>query len=165
MLGRNSAMTRSETDGNIEALKDFHNLKIRQLVPGPLPLSKEAKAIHPAPVHPEVPSLVLYQIRQLISDSAAIEMYLKRFRSLSTYFPFVGLPENWTAQSLISSRPFLVFGILCATCRNNPLLHYRLDIEFKKALSDRVLVRGEASLDLLQGMLVYIAWWVPALYT
>jgi hypothetical protein len=40
-------------------------------------------------------------------------------------------------------------------------VHRRLDAEFRRVLSEKVTRSGEKSLDILQGLLVHIAWLVP----
>lgn len=43
---------------------------------------------------------------------------------------------------------------------SNLQLHSWLDAEFRRVFSEKVVVHGEKSLDILQGLLVYIAWLV-----
>lgn len=55
-------------------------------------------------------------------------------------------------------RPFLLLGILTAMSMPDVYAHRRLDAKFKRVLCERTVERDEKSLDLLQGLLVYLAW-------
>ncbi|MCJ1383625.1 hypothetical protein MMC17_006739 [Xylographa soralifera] len=77
---------------------------------------------------------------------------------MAEHFPFVVIPAGTTAQCLRREKPFLYqMIILSASGRNlwDPKACRRLVTEY---LGLHVLVREEKSLDLLQGLLVYISW-------
>jgi hypothetical protein len=94
--------------------------------------------------------------RQL--DPTMAERLIRRYESLQQCFPFVTLPKGWTLDSMSQKRPFLTLGILSAMSNANVSLQQRLDLAFRRALSELVLVNGDVSLDLLQGLMVYTAW-------
>jgi hypothetical protein len=95
--------------------------------------------------------------RQL--DAAVAETLLKRFESLQNCFPFVTLPAQWMLDSISQKRPFLTLGILSAMSNTDIALQQRLDLAFRRALSELVIVNnGETTLDILQGLLIYLAW-------
>lgn len=56
-------------------------------------------------------------------------------------------------------HPFLLLGILAAMSVPDVYVHQRLDAKFKRVLSEKTIEREEKSLDLLQGLLVYLAWY------
>ena len=77
---------------------------------------------------------------------------------MAEHFPFVVIPASTTAQCLRRDKPFLYqMIILSASSRNlwEPNACKRLVSEY---LGLHVLVREERSLELLQGLLVYISW-------
>ena len=77
---------------------------------------------------------------------------------MAEHFPFVVIPAGTTAQCLRRDRPFLYqMIILSASGRNlwEPKACKRLVMEY---LGLHLLVREEKSLELLQGLLVYISW-------
>ncbi|MCJ1433461.1 hypothetical protein MMC27_002823 [Xylographa pallens] len=77
---------------------------------------------------------------------------------MAEHFPFVVIPAATTAQCLRRDKPFLYqMIILSASSRNlwEPDACRRLVNEY---LGLHVLVREERSLELLQGLLVYISW-------
>jgi hypothetical protein len=85
--------------------------------------------------------------------------HLTRYQDLCGYFPFVLLPENWTLTLMLRNHRFLLLGVLSAMSASNLELHSSLDAEFRRVFSEKVVIHGEKSLDILQGLLVYIAWW------
>ncbi|KAF2418996.1 hypothetical protein EJ08DRAFT_738932 [Tothia fuscella] len=88
------------------------------------------------------------------------QIYLTRFDgAVGKYFPFVTLPSGWALESILTKRPFLALGIFSAMSQDEPLVHYTLDAEFRKVLSEKVTMNGERSLDIIQGLLVHIAFY------
>lgn len=96
---------------------------------------------------------------KLFINAHQTRTYFVRYESLVAYFPFVALPAGWTVQSMLKDHPFLVLGILTAMSQEDGHLHFQLDAEFRKILSEKVTMNGEKSLDILQGLLVHIAWY------
>jgi len=72
-------------------------------------------------------------------------------------FPFVTLPHNWSVASLLKSSPFLSLAV-CCVMTTDCSLNRRLDAKFRAVLSQKVVVESERSIDLFQGLLVYLAW-------
>lgn len=75
-------------------------------------------------------------------------------------FPFVIISPSVTAQELREERPFLFLTVLAAASYENMPLQRRLGKEVKQAVSNRVIIGGEASLEIIQGILIYLAWYV-----
>ncbi|KAL4775894.1 hypothetical protein BDW60DRAFT_177027, partial [Aspergillus nidulans var. acristatus] len=89
---------------------------------------------------------------------AVLEHLLDGFRSLARYFPFVIIPADWTVTYMAEDRPFLLLStVACASSRFGNL-QQALAEELKETLSHRVVIAGEKDLDLLQGLLVHLAW-------
>jgi hypothetical protein len=78
---------------------------------------------------------------------------------MATHIPFVVIPEG-TAQSLQEARPFLFSNITMAASYRSPWRQTLMRKEIMKNLSDQVLIEGKKTLDLLQGLLVLISWYV-----
>ncbi|RDL30129.1 uncharacterized protein BP5553_10407 [Venustampulla echinocandica] len=87
------------------------------------------------------------------------ERLLTAFQKISAFFPFVQVAEEATVPSLSRTSPFLLLAILTTASFTCPQVCHQLDHEFKRVLSSKVIVEGRKSLDLLQGLLVYIAWY------
>jgi hypothetical protein len=84
-------------------------------------------------------------------------MLLDTYRHMVDYFPFVTLPKDYSSQELVQHRPILMFAVLTVASYDSVLLQQTLSREFRKVAMVRIL-SGEKSLDLLQGLLVFIAW-------
>ncbi|GFF22903.1 hypothetical protein IFM61606_08659 [Aspergillus udagawae] len=87
-----------------------------------------------------------------------LEHLLNRFRGMASYFPFVRLPYACTAASMAEDRPFLLLAAVAAASPKYCHLQDALIGQFKESLSHRVVMAGEKDLDLLQGLLVHLAW-------
>jgi hypothetical protein len=87
-----------------------------------------------------------------------LDHLLDVFRGMASYFPFVQLSETWTAASMAEDRPFLLLAAVAAASSKFCHLQDALIRKFKESLSKRVVMAGEKDLDLLQGLLVHLAW-------
>ncbi|KAI1412495.1 putative C6 transcription factor [Hypoxylon sp. FL1857] len=86
------------------------------------------------------------------------EAYLNVFRSqMLKHLAFIHIPQNVTAQQLSQTRPFLFQAIVAVA---SPFTHQKITRgeELKRVLAQNVLVQNQSSLDLLLGLLTYIAW-------
>ena len=86
------------------------------------------------------------------------EKLVSSFRNMAQYFPFVMLPLSATAYSMSQARPFLLLAVLAAASSAEKSLQKALDNEFRSTLCAKVVIDGEKSIDLLQGLLVHLAW-------
>ncbi|KAL4867741.1 hypothetical protein BDV12DRAFT_186432 [Aspergillus spectabilis] len=87
-----------------------------------------------------------------------LEHLLDKFHGMASYFPFVQLPYAWAAASMAEDRPFLLLAAVAAAASEYRHLQGALIRQFKESLSQRVIMAGEKNLDLLQGLLVHLAW-------
>jgi hypothetical protein len=95
---------------------------------------------------------------------ASAEDLLKSFRSTLTYLPFIKLPDDITIPHLAATKAFVLLAILTVASGSSMVQKYPLyDDEFRKALSLKYVSGGERSLELLQGLLIYCAWYVAML--
>lgn len=86
-----------------------------------------------------------------------MQMLLETYRSMVDFFPFVPLPKDYFCRELAQDRPMLMFAVLTVASYDSVLLQLTLSREFRKVAMIRIM-NGEKSLDLLQGLLVFIAW-------
>lgn len=90
------------------------------------------------------------------SDEA--EEYLKSFRThMAAYFPFILLPEPATAHELRRDRPFLWLCIMSVASKSSAQ-QKALGHELKITMGREVLVEGKNNIDLLLGIMVFVAW-------
>ena len=88
------------------------------------------------------------------------ERLLRLFREdLAVHFPFVNVPDG-SVENLHRLRPVLVMAIIVAASFRSLSQQRQLAEKLSEYLSLHVLLRGEKSLDLLQGLLVLASWYV-----
>jgi len=88
------------------------------------------------------------------------EKSLRYFRTTASNSPFVIVPPNTSLDYLRRQKPFLLLTILAMAAIDNIKLQNLLDQEIRDTLGRRVFMSGERSLDLLQGILIYLTWYV-----
>ncbi|KAJ5379915.1 transcriptional regulator family: Fungal Specific TF [Penicillium cataractarum] len=89
-------------------------------------------------------------------DHALLEKYAKMMIPM---FPFVPIPPHMTIEDLRRERPFLHLNI-SMIASPNPERQRELSKAIKEYLSDRIIMQGQRSLDLLQGLLVHLVWFI-----
>jgi hypothetical protein len=83
---------------------------------------------------------------------------LQRHRAMQHHFPFVVVPEAWTVQYMLTCRPTLLLAIIASSACHYPRLQQVLVQDLKDILTRRVMTNGENDLELLQALLVHLAW-------
>lgn len=73
-------------------------------------------------------------------------------------FPWLMFPSELPLSLFRHERPFLLLALLALASRKQTRLYEPLQSEFKKVISNKVVMDGVPDLDLLQGLLVYLAW-------
>lgn len=73
-------------------------------------------------------------------------------------FPWVVMPFQLPLNSFRRERPSLLLSLLALASRKQVKLHESLEREFRQVVSGRLIMDGGPDLDLLQGLLVYLAW-------
>lgn len=86
-------------------------------------------------------------------------LYIYRTNMVSQ-FPFVVVPYTLSATELAQARPFLYKTVLMAASYHDKAGQTRMTKEIFQYLSEHMIMGNEKSLDLLQGLLVLMAWWV-----
>lgn len=85
--------------------------------------------------------------------------YLAEFRNtFGPHFPFVIIPPHVEMEELREVKPFLFLAILTISSYKDPLLQRRFCDVLKQNVANRMVLRPEASFEMLQGLLVYLAW-------
>jgi hypothetical protein len=86
-------------------------------------------------------------------------LLLLEFRTqMAPQFPFVVIPPDATSESLRRERPMLWRSIVVAASYHNPQRQIALGWKLMEEFSTRILLKAEKSLDLLQALLVHVAW-------
>ncbi|KAL4875020.1 hypothetical protein BJY04DRAFT_233085 [Aspergillus karnatakaensis] len=105
----------------------------------------------------EVPTRDALWITEL-GLGTVVEGFLEKFRGMMPYFPFVPLDNSSTVGSMAEDRPFLLLATTSVASSKYCHVQDALNRQIKQLLSRRVIMAGEKDLDLLQGLLVYLAW-------
>lgn len=88
------------------------------------------------------------------------EKLLSDFRTkMSHFFPFVIIPPDSTATELRQKCPFLVLACTVVACNSDADAQKALTQKLLNYLGQHMLAESEKSLDLLQGLLVFIIWY------
>ncbi|EHY57189.1 Transcription factor opdL [Exophiala dermatitidis] len=99
-------------------------------------------------------------LEQHIKDETEAQLILDAFRNdMAPFFPFVVIPPAMTVDQLKRKNPFLLLSAMMVGCRHDKVRQMAMAKAFRELVSHRILVKGEQSLDLLQSLLVYIAWY------
>ena len=99
--------------------------------------------------------------RRLNLDLAYITHLLQEFRYTQHFFPFVVIPDTWSVPFMLRERPFLLLAAITTVARDTPSIQEMLANEVKSVLAKRIVIDGENNIDLLQGLLVHLAWCDP----
>ncbi|KAE8153694.1 hypothetical protein BDV25DRAFT_148960 [Aspergillus avenaceus] len=90
----------------------------------------------------------------LEEGQTALEMFAK---TMTPLFPFIAIPRHVAASSFQQQRPFLYSCIAVVACQRASR-QQELSQLITSQLVQRITTNEEDSLDVLQGLLVYIAW-------
>jgi hypothetical protein len=88
------------------------------------------------------------------------ETLLRSYGTHAPNFPFIVLSPSDSLDSLRREKPFLLLSILTIASTSNLPLQDLLEAELRETLGRKVIFNGEKSLDLMQGLLIYLAWYV-----
>ncbi len=86
------------------------------------------------------------------------ETLLRSYGTHAYNFPFIVLSATASLDSLRREKPFLLLSILTVASSSNLPLQDLLEAELRQTLSRKVIFDGQKSLDLLQGLLIYLTW-------
>ncbi|KAK3400372.1 hypothetical protein B0T20DRAFT_182940 [Sordaria brevicollis] len=73
-------------------------------------------------------------------------------------FPFVPVPQNTSAQDLFQKQPFLFRTIIQIVAPQNAAAQRAFTTWFREYIATHIVVKQEKRLDLLQAILLFIAW-------
>lgn len=87
------------------------------------------------------------------------DILCNRYRNCAQFnFPYVILGTEYTASYLRANKPMLFLAIMTVTCWRQRSLQLVLEQEYLRNLSNRVIIQGEKTLDILQSLLIYVGW-------
>ena len=126
---------------------------------------RKAKESYPRPDKTDTADIRLNGVEDdIMSDALSYEMaellIASYKRDMMPHFPFVIIHPGESLDDLRRHKPLLFLAILFAASYPDIALQVRLNDAVKHAVSQRMLINGEVSFDLLQGLLVYLAWYL-----
>lgn len=80
-------------------------------------------------------------------------------KSIMPLFPFIAIPAQCTAEQLRREKPFLHLNITMVACQHAPR-QQEIAGMVKQYVAEHIVLKGEHSLDLLQGLLLYLSWFI-----
>ena len=99
--------------------------------------------------------------RGILDMDTAATMFNHFVANMSPHFPIVSFPLYVKASDVRTARPMVFLAILsAASAAFRPDLQQDLVAELSRQLSERVMFMGEKSLELVQAMLLYTAYYV-----
>jgi len=106
----------------------------------------------------ETKTVSLGTFRGIIADQEA-DYLIEVFRTqIALQFPFVVIPPDISARDLCTNNPFLYRTVMVVASCKNVARQIVLRNDFTSDLCEKVLIESQKSLDILQGLLVFVAW-------
>ncbi|KAL8718178.1 MAG: hypothetical protein Q9225_004656 [Loekoesia sp. 1 TL-2023] len=100
--------------------------------------------------------------RKVLDASLAAEIFAHYTQKLASHMPLVVFPPDTPAGAIRKHRPTLFLAILSvASGQEHPDLQRLLAKETMRAFADRIVYRGEKSLELIQALQVLTIWYWP----
>lgn len=161
-----SVPVKAGLDDNFETLREIHDQALNAALIEENPIDDSQTASQsvslPSPSSLSNQPLLISDIwRQPLFNISSAESLLNSFKSMVNYLPFVILPDDSSVLHLAATKPFTLLSILTVASGSKMMQKHALyDDEFRKALGLKYVSGGERSLELLQGLLIYCAWYV-----
>jgi hypothetical protein len=112
-----------------------------------------------------LPRIAMLETQEIIAIEED-KMLLDRYRRLmSPNMPWLVLSPDTTASGLASSEPLLMHAIRVVAYFHDSSRQQVMAKELMRDISERLLINGEKSLGILQGILVFSNWYNPHLYS
>lgn len=96
--------------------------------------------------------------RGVVSYSDAAKMLDSFRQTLMPCFPFVIIAPETTLDQLRAEKPFLLLAIIKVSMYRDIAAQQILEETFQSAVADRMIFSHAPSMDVLQGLLVALAW-------
>ncbi|CAG8132446.1 unnamed protein product [Penicillium olsonii] len=96
--------------------------------------------------------------RGIVSYSDATKMLDSFRQTLMPYFPFVIIAPQTTLDQLRAEKPFLLLAIIKVSMYRDTAAQRILEEIFQSAVAKRMIFSHAPSMDVLQGLLVALAW-------
>ena len=99
-------------------------------------------------------------IEQGLLSIKQAETLFTSYQKMAPNFPYVVIHPDTTVTQLRRDSPMLLNAMFLTGAYSDRGLHHLLQEQYLKLLSSKSMIAGEASMDLLQSVLIYLAWFV-----
>ncbi|KAL1616941.1 hypothetical protein SLS54_008146 [Diplodia seriata] len=142
-------------DSRIEALE----AQVRELLGSGRTASSSGNSLSPEPQPAPAADPDDDAIDQGLLSMQQAEVLVNIFKTrLTPHFPFVVLPAHVSVAQLRYEKPFLFLAVLAAASFDDMPVQRQLGHLLKQAVNERILASGTLTFEVLQGLLVYLAW-------
>lgn len=117
--------------------------------------SSDLDSLNEGPYNPASPEA---WIKRLGLDHALLEALLCRYRAMQHHYPFVVVSEAWTVSGMLRQRPYLLLSVVANAASQTPDLQESLAKQIRDVFAQQIVKDNVTSLDVLQALLVHIAW-------
>ncbi|KAJ9165814.1 Transcriptional regulator WAR1 [Coniochaeta hoffmannii] len=111
---------------------------------------------HQSTVAVPISSMIQYPWMPATQRQAEEQLALFRDRYLLC-FPCIYLPPAMTSEQLREEKPFSWFTIMMMSCQTSSV-QFGMGALWQKIVSQKIIIEHEKSIDLLQGMVIFLAW-------
>jgi hypothetical protein len=87
-----------------------------------------------------------------------VELLIREFKRGLKWFPFVVISNEMNAQQMSFEKPTLLLAVITVTSYGNINLQRKLESALLQQIANRAIINHQKSLDLIQGILIYLAW-------
>lgn len=117
-----------------------------------------APTVPDPPVRQPTPPIIPIEDSSLWPSDGDVAPLLEAYEDkMGGAFPFVVVPQQ-SISTLRRNRPYLLKAVVTAAAHKNRELQRLRAVDFITSLSRAILIDGEKSLDILQALLVHLAW-------
>jgi hypothetical protein len=100
--------------------------------------------------------------RHIIDEKTAYRAFDRYHKEMCRYLPIVVFPASTTAAEIRRTKPILFLSIIAASVAAfRPELQPKLISEVTRVVSDRIVYRGEKSLELVQAVQILTIYYQP----
>ena len=100
--------------------------------------------------------------RQILDINTAYQCFDRYVHEMAPVLPFVVFPQGTRGEDVRRTKPILFLAILSAACNTiRPDIHSVLVNEIMRTYADRVVLRGEKTMELVQALLISTTWYAP----
>ncbi|KAI1828435.1 hypothetical protein F4861DRAFT_177 [Xylaria intraflava] len=99
--------------------------------------------------------------RGIITIEEASALFLRYTEHMAPHLPAVVFPPDKTAADIRQAKPILFLAIMSVASSETAQTQRRLVMELSQIFADKIIVKGEKSLELVQALLVSVIWYFP----